>query len=36
MLPTEIFEFDINPCKEGPKKYITGGKDIPVSYWKDR
>lgn len=30
-LPTEIFEFDINPCAAGPVKYISGGTDLPLS-----
>ena len=34
-LPTEIFEFDINPCSEGPTPYIKGD-DIPISEWKDK
>lgn len=34
-LPTEIFEFDINPCAEGPTTYIQGD-DIPISKWKDK
>ena len=27
-LPTEIFDFDIKPCAEGPKKMVTGGTDL--------
>ena len=30
-LPTEIFDFDINPCAAGPQKYITGGVDMPIA-----
>ena len=34
-LPTEIFEFDINPCSEGPTPYIQGD-DIPIAKWDDK
>lgn len=27
-LPTEIFDFDIKPCAEGPTKHVTGGIDL--------
>ena len=30
-LPTEIFEFDINPSAAGPVKHIAGGVDLPLS-----
>ena len=30
-LPTEIFEFDIMPGKEGPKKSITGDVDVALA-----
>ena len=30
-LPTEIFDFDINPCADGPEKKVTGGMDVPLS-----
>ena len=30
-LPTEIFDFDINPTAEGPQKIITGGVDLPIA-----
>jgi formamidase len=30
-LPTEIFEFDINPTAAGPTPFITGGVDLPLS-----
>src|SRR5665811_1571278 len=30
-LPTEIFDFDINPNASGPVKHITGGVDLPLS-----
>ena len=30
-LPTEIFEFDINPNAAGPIKHIMGGVDLPLS-----
>ena len=33
-LPTEIFDFDINPCADGPTKFITGGVDMPIAYDK--
>lgn len=36
MLPTEIFDFDINPCKDGPTQFIKNAPQIPVSYWKDK
>jgi formamidase len=35
-LPTEIFDFDINPNKDGPTQFIKGTDDIPISYWKDK
>jgi formamidase len=31
-LPTEIFDFDINPNAEGPKIEVSGD-DIPIAYW---
>jgi formamidase len=30
-LPTQIFDFDINPNAAGPKKYIDGKVDMPLS-----
>ncbi|MGK9452755.1 formamidase [Acidithiobacillus caldus] len=30
-LPTEIFEFDINPSAAGPTKHVMGGVDLPLS-----
>ena len=33
-LPTEIFDFDINPCAEGPTKFISGAVDMPIAYDK--
>lgn len=33
-LPTEIFEFDINPNANGPTKHIKGDTDIPMSLWE--
>jgi formamidase len=30
-LPTQIFEFDINPNAEGPVKYLDGSIDMPLS-----
>ena len=33
-LPTEIFDFDINPTAEGPTKFISGGVDLPIAYDK--
>jgi len=30
-LPTQIFEFDINPCAAGPVKYLDGSIDMPLS-----
>jgi len=35
-LPTDIFDFDINPNKDGPTQFIKGAGDIPISYWKDK
>jgi formamidase len=35
-LPTEIFDFDINPTAEGPIKSVNGEVDIPISYWSDK
>jgi len=35
-LPTDIFDFDINPCAEGPTKMIKGNDDVPISYWSDK
>ena len=35
-LPTEIFDFDINPCAEGPTKFVGSDVDIPISYWSDK
>jgi formamidase len=31
-LPTEIFEFDINPNASGPVKMLDGSIDMPISY----
>ncbi|THF59432.1 formamidase [Pseudothauera rhizosphaerae] len=31
-LPTEIFEFDINPNANGPVKAISGAVDMPIAY----
>jgi formamidase len=31
-LPTEIFEFDINPTAAGPVKMLDGSIDMPISY----
>ncbi|PWB18236.1 formamidase [Comamonas sp. JNW] len=33
-LPTQIFEFDINPSAAGPVKYLDGSIDMPISYDK--
>ena len=30
-LPTEIFEFDIQPCAEGPFKAVSSDVDLPLS-----
>ncbi|GAA5178949.1 acetamidase/formamidase family protein [Niveibacterium umoris] len=30
-LPTDIFEFDINPSAAGPVKYLDGSIDMPIS-----
>lgn len=30
-LPTEIFDFDINPTAEGPTRKVTPGTDVPLS-----
>jgi len=34
-LPTEIFDFDINPTAEGPTKKVTPGTDLPRSPEKE-
>nr|WP_072796481.1 acetamidase/formamidase family protein [Marinobacter antarcticus] len=34
-LPTGIFDFDINPCADGPKKMVTEGMDVPLSKDKE-
>lgn len=31
-LPTEIFDFDINPTAAGPVKMLDGSIDMPISY----
>lgn len=31
-LPTEIFDFDINPGADGPTKFIDGSVDMPISF----
>jgi formamidase len=33
-LPTDIFEFDINPSASGPTKYLDGSIDMPIAYDK--
>ena len=30
-LPTQIFEFDVNPTASGPTKAISGGVQMPLS-----
>ena len=30
-LPTQIFDFDINPCAAGPTKFLDGSIDMPIS-----
>jgi formamidase len=30
-LPTGIFEFDINPGSDGPKKFLDGSIDVPLA-----
>ena len=30
-LPTEIFEFDINPNANGPTKFLDGSIDLPIA-----
>jgi formamidase len=30
-LPTDIFDFNVQPCAEGPKMSVTQGVDIPLS-----
>lgn len=30
-LPTDIFEFDVKPNAEGPKKYLDGSVSVPLS-----
>lgn len=34
-LPTEIFEFDIRPRKEGPVRVVSGGR-LPTAVWNER
>lgn len=31
-LPTEIFDFDINPGSDGPIRHLKGDIDMPISY----
>ncbi|NIC41719.1 MULTISPECIES: formamidase [Burkholderiales] len=31
-LPTQIFDFDINPSAAGPVKHLDGSIDMPISY----
>ncbi|EZH76642.1 formamidase [Pseudomonas sp. NFACC19-2] len=33
-LPTDIFEFDINPSASGPTKFLDGSIDLPIAYDK--
>ncbi|MBH3330466.1 acetamidase/formamidase family protein [Pseudomonas oryzihabitans] len=33
-LPTDIFEFDINPSAAGPTRYLDGSIDMPIAYDK--
>ncbi|MDG9930993.1 MULTISPECIES: formamidase [unclassified Pseudomonas] len=33
-LPTDIFEFDINPSASGPTQYLDGSIDMPIAYDK--
>ena len=33
-LPTEIFDFDINPNANGPTKFLDGSIDLPIAYDK--
>jgi formamidase len=30
-LPTGVFEFDINPGSDGPKKFLDGSADVPLA-----
>jgi len=30
-LPTDIFEFDVNPNADGPKKELDGSVDVPLA-----
>jgi formamidase len=30
-LPTDIFDFDVNPSAEGPTKKVSPGMDVPLS-----
>ncbi|MHB0973233.1 MAG: formamidase [Thiobacillus sp.] len=34
-LPTQIFDFDINPSAAGPEKYLDGSIDMPLSQDKE-
>lgn len=31
-LPTEIFEFDVNPNADGPEEYLDGSIDVPLAH----
>ncbi|MBC7201618.1 MAG: acetamidase/formamidase family protein, partial [Pseudomonas balearica] len=33
-LPTDIFEFDINPSAAGPTRFLDGSIDMPIAYDK--
>ncbi len=33
-LPTDIFEFDINPSASGPTRFLDGSIDMPIAYDK--
>ncbi len=35
-LPTEIFDFDINPTAEGPTHSVKDNREVPVAYWSDK
>ncbi|MEB0119571.1 hypothetical protein QN391_02480 [Pseudomonas sp. CCI1.2] len=31
-LPTEIFQFDINPNANGPTRFLDGSIDLPIAH----
>ena len=31
-IPSEIFDFDIQPGADGPTKFLDGSVDMPIAY----